>query len=179
MKFLANEPMMQFLMHPFHRNDLAGMNTLYIELYSGPALTAAEITQAQSASVNLSTGYLNGQAMSNFLKTTRTLLMYGPGGSGYTTLNQKSHYGKADFKAILLSQRSEILTFLAAGTVTLAYVVLYNGSAWATGTRSGFLLSVGGVGSGAEVELENTVITSGSRVRLNDIILKVANLLGE
>lgn len=179
MKFLANEPMMQFLMHPFHRNDLPGVNTFYVELFSGPALTAAEIAQAQSASVNLSTGYVNGQAMSNFLKTTRTLLAYGPGGSGYTTFNQKSHYGEADSKALLISQRSELLTFLAAGTATLAFVIFYNGSAWATGSRIGFLLSVGSIGSGAEVEMENPVIVNGGRYKLNDIIIKLPGLLGE
>lgn len=179
MKFLANEPMMQFLMHPLHRNDLAGMTSLYMELYTGPALTAAEIAQAQSASVNLSTSYINGQAMSNFLRTTRTRLMYGPSSGGYPTFTQKSHYGKADSKGLLTSQRSELLTFEAAGTATLAFVIFYNGSAWATGSRVGFLLSVGAIGSGAEVEMENPVIVNGGRYKLNDIIIKIAGLLGE
>lgn len=179
MKFLANEPMMQFLMHPLHRNDLPGVNTLYMELYTGPALTPAEIAYAQSATVNLTTSYINGQAMSNFLRTTRTRLTYGPGSGGISPFNQKSHYGKSDSKGLLCSQRTELFTIEAAGTATLAFVVLYNGSAWATGSRIGFLLSVGPIGSGAEIEMENPVIAAGGRYRMNDVIVKIAGLLGE
>lgn len=178
MKFLANAPMMQFLMHPFHRNDLTGVNTLYVELYGGPALTPAEIAHSQSNAVNLSNGFLNASSMHTLFRTTRPLLAYGPDPVGFSSFIQKSHYGNTDSKALLCSQRSQQLSFVAAGTATMAYVVLHNGS-WSTGARVGFILTAGGLGSGAELELENPVIANGGRYRMNDIIINIAGLLGE
>lgn len=175
MKFLANAPMMQFLMHPLHRNDLHGSNYIYIEFFSGGALTPAEIAFSQSGSVVLTTGFLNAVALSNNLKTTRTLLATG----APVLLPEKSHYGATDIKALLLSQRSQLLTFAAAGTAALAMIVIYNGGNTNGGSRLAFLCSVGDLSSGAEVRMENPVIANGGRYRMNDIIINIAGLLGE
>lgn len=181
MKFLANEPMMQFLMHPFHRNDLAGSAIVFMEFYTGQnSLTPAELAYSQTTAVNLTTGYLNCQAMSNFLRTSRTMVSHGIGaGAGFTPA-PKSHYGKPDRKAFLLSQRQSgtDLNIVASGTAALAMVLLYDTS-YATQSRCAFICSVGTIGSGAEIELEDVVFAAGKRIRLNDISINVSNLLGE
>lgn len=178
MKFLANEPMMQFLMHPFHRNDLTGSNAVYYELFSGGPLTQAELDYMNSAFVRLTTGYLSGRALSLHLRANRTFLAHGPA-SGVYQFNNKSHYGSPDTKAFLMSQRSDVMTIMAQGQASLAYVVVYPGGNWESSTRFAFLLSVGDLNSDAEVKMENTNIVTGGRYRLNDIIINVSGLLGE
>lgn len=179
MKFLANEPMMQFLMHPFHRNDLTGSTIAFMEFYSGAsALTPAELAYSQTTAVNLTTGFLNCQAMSNYLRTTRTMLSHGIGtGQGFSP-PPKSHYGTPDSKAILFSQRDAILNIVASGTAALAMVLLYD-SSYATQSRCAFICSVGGIGSGAEIEMEDTAFAVGKRIKLNDFIIKISGLYGE
>lgn len=179
MKFLANEPMMQFLMHPFHRNDLTGSTIAFMEFYTGDqSLTPAEIAYSQTTAVNLTTGFLNCQAMSNYLRTTRTMLSHGIGtGYGFTSA-PKSHYGAPNSKAILLSQRDAVLNIVASGTASLAMILVYD-SSYATQSRCAFICSVGGIGSGAEIEMEDTAFAVGKRIKLNDFIIKISGLLGE
>ena len=179
-----NKGMMQFLKHPYHRNDLANLNRVYLRLYTGQnSLTQAELDYANSNLVTLSSGLFNNANMETNLKTTRTLV-------GYSALNNStalSFFDTSDIKrtgsyadesSMAFSRKTESIYAAADGTASLFELVIC-GTAIASTTRTMLYGSVGLAGSGADLTISDNQLVTGERYRVSDFRFQLANLLGD
>lgn len=179
-KLLLNKPMMLFLKHPFHRNDLANSLNLYMELYSGPAaLTTTELNAIEL--LKDGTGLYNIPNIRTELKKTRTELgLLAPNNT--TVANYIAPFpGKAsgdfaDESVVNMSQRSESIFATRSGSPGIL-LVEFMGAA-TTQTRFVLFLSVGVEGSGTDVIFPSNIV-AGQRYKIGNIRYKLTNLLGE
>lgn len=179
-KLLLNKPMMLFLKHPFHRNDLANSVNMYMELYSGQTtLTTTELNAIEASRTG--SNLYNVATIRTELKKTRTeLAVLTPNNT--TVPNFIAPFpGKAsadaqDESIINMSQRSESLFATNPGTPGIL-LVEFMGAA-TTDTRFVLFFSVGVEGSGADVIMPANVV-AGQRYKVGNLRFKLSNLLGE
>lgn len=178
--FLLNQGMMQYIKHPFTRNDLANGAITWVGLYTGGPLTETEINFMRSTSVTQANGLLNHTNAMTHLALTRTLLARVRTDAGadtaFNTFTQKRHLNISDEATYVFSQRAEKLQGIAAGTAGLAMIMQYGA---ATTTRSIMFASVGGPLSEADIRVDNPAIVVGKWYKISDFKFKLTNLLGQ
>lgn len=178
--FLLNRGMMQYIKHPFTRNDLANGAITWVGLYSGGPLTQTEIDYMNSAAVTQANGLLNQTNALNHLLLTRSRLADVATDAGavsnFTTFVQKRHLNEADEATYVFSQRPEKLIGRVAGEASLAVIMQFGA---ATTTRSIMFASVGGPASEADIRVDDPVIVVGKWYKISDFKFKLTNLLGQ
>lgn len=177
--FLLNPGMMQYIKHPFTRNDLANGTNIWVGLYSGGPLTQTEIDYMNSTAVIQANGLLNHTNALNHLLLTRSRLADVSTDTGaltnFTLFTQKRHVNVPDESAFVFSQRQEKLIGRAAGTASLAFILQYGA---ATTTRSMMFASVGDPASEADIRVDDPLIVVGKWYKISDFKFKLTNLLG-
>ena len=172
---LLNKGMMQYIKHPFHRNDYAHTTLMWVSIYDGPDLTEEQLNAIRGSM--LASGRFNHSDIISRLGARNQLVWDGSNLTGMALTTIKSDGGPA--KIIFpFSRISNVLLGRAAGKASLLHLTLYSNSS-SVNTACELFFTVGLPNSGADVELDEVEVTVGKRFRLNDIVFNIENLLGE
>lgn len=186
--FLANKGMTALLMCPM-RSALAVSGvarTAYVVsyIYEGPMLTQQEAETLRGQLNYTTTGMTQVSRLPDLFNQIRKRLGYTtdtPPATRSDPLSRKAYGRNVDEVCFRMRPPSASkLTALVAGTVGLLITVTYEGDGPNTNTTGLIVvMSVGLPGSGAEVEIENTAVSIGDILRINDLYIKIDGLLGE
>jgi hypothetical protein len=180
--FLANKGMTAYLMNPF-RAAAGGAFASYAVtyLYEGPELTAGELAALKTA-VTTGTGAMaGGSAFTTYLNSIRRYLAYtsisGTTVSGQLLVNKAYGNTVDEFCLRLRPVVTSVLKGFQAGTTGLMLCMLYDN--YNGPIHAAVLMTVGLPGSGKEIEIENTTIAANDVIRVNDMYVRLTDLLGE
>lgn len=173
---------MQYLKHPFHRNDLGNTTAIYFLLYDGPSgLTESERNQIKAH--DDSTVLMNSGTLENILLQTRTRISATSTAGNETigflsSLTQKETID-AETTSIQIGLRRMIMQALGSTDVTpgLAFIFFY-GSTGST-VRYAMFLSIGDENSDADIQIDSNLLEANKIYKCNDLVIKLTGLLGE
>lgn len=184
--FLANKGMTSLLMCPmrssFAVSGVVRTTNVVSYIYEGPMWTQQEAEAFRGQLNYTATGMTQGSSLPGLFDQIRKRLGYTtdtpPATRGDSLLGEA--YGRNVDEVCFRMRSSSVskLTALVAGTVGLLITVTYE-SYNSSSTGLIVVMSVGLPGSGAEVEIENTAVSIGDILRINDLYIKIDGLLGE
>jgi hypothetical protein len=183
--FKMNNYMASVMLNSFRNVEPSGHinqqnNYLVARLYTGGDLSPAEITALNNAP-QPGTGAIfaytrNYESAFATLTSTRTLLARTPA-TGSSLIQRFQNVGSSSDKSVWRLSQLAPLSVIASGTAGLLVIYLTSNPGTENICRALYTFTVGLPGSGAEIELTETTLTTDSQITLNDIEIDYQGLM--